>query len=373
MRAEPRVALCSVGELFGGVERHLLGMCAWQQRHGQTPLLILFHDAELARQARMLGVEPVIVPTRGALDPGVPGRIAAVLAAAEVNVVHAHGYRAVVNCALALRRHHFVLVRTVHGLIEPSSRLGLKWYKSQFYVWLERFWSRRVGAAVTYVTEDLRNRHSAVDHGLRTWTVPNGIDPLGREGRLRPSELESGVFEVLAVGRVSAVKGLPFAFQAMASLPPGANIRLNVLGTGPLEGELKDQVDQMGMADRVRFLGFRANVYDYLAHADALIMPSLHEGAPYTILEAMSLGLPIIASRTGGLQELIVPESTGILVDVGDVAGLAAALLECSSDPEYCRRLGAAARERQAAAYSLDSMGDAFRKLYADVLNQDGK
>ena len=80
---------------------------------------------------------------------------------------------------------------------------------------------------------------------------------------------------------------------------------MNIIGTGPLTAELKGLAEELGVSDRVRFLGFKKNVYDYMAHCDALIMPSLHEGLPYTVLEAMSLGLPVIASRVGGLAEVL--------------------------------------------------------------------
>ena len=70
-----KLAICSVGELFGGVERHILGMCTWLRREGHEFVLVLFFDRELAKQAREIGVEPVILETRGSLDLGGPGRL----------------------------------------------------------------------------------------------------------------------------------------------------------------------------------------------------------------------------------------------------------------------------------------------------------
>ncbi len=225
MSTDPTLAMCSVGELFGGVERHLLGMCSWLLRQGHVPLLILFHDNELAQQARLLGVEPIILPTRGAIDISTPRRLAAIMADHGVNVVHAHGYRAVVNCALARRHHRFALVRTVHGLVEPHGGLSVAWLKARFYTWLARFLSLRAGAIVTYVSDDLRLKHERVDAGLRTITIHNGIDPLRAAVCSRPSDFDEGVFEVVAVGRISDVKGLPYALQAVAGLPREAPVQ----------------------------------------------------------------------------------------------------------------------------------------------------
>ncbi len=88
------------------------------------------------------------------------------------------------------------------------------------------------------------------------------------------------------------------------------HVNLIVIGRGSLEEELKELAVKLGVSHRVRFLGFKSGIYDYLAHVDGLLMPSLHEGLPYTLLEAMSLGRPVLASDVGGLGEVIEHGST---------------------------------------------------------------
>ncbi len=359
-----KLAICSVGELFGGVERHILGMCTWLKREGHEFVLILFHDRELARQARQIGVEPVILETRGSFDLGGPGKLARILEEHGVDVVHAHGYRAVVNCALAKRKHKFSMIRTVHGLVESAGWWSCKGFKGNFYTWLERYFGRRAGAAVVYVTEDLRRRHAKYDRGLVTRTIHNGIDPLNREDYSRPADLEPGSFHLAAVGRVTKVKGLEYAIRAVAVLDPELKVVLNIIGTGPLTGELKALADELGLGNRVRFLGFKENVYDYLAHSDALIMPSLHEGLPYTILEAMSLEVPIIASRVGGLVEVIEDNESGMLIPLGDVEALKNGICALKDEPGLGEAMGQAARRIQANRYNLETMGDSYNGLF---------
>lgn len=370
MTASPRLAMCSVGELFGGVERHLLGMCSWLLRQSRKPLLILFHDAELAYQVRSLGVEPVIIPTNSSVDLLGPWRIAEVLAKNRVDVVHAHGYRAVVNCSLAHRHHKFLLVRTVHGLVEPHRGLSAAWLKSKIYTRMERYFGGRIQSVVTYVTEDLRKHHERLDRKSVTVTIPNGIDPLDSPAFSRPPEFEHDVFQVVAIGRISEVKGLSFALQAMERIHKGARVQLSIIGTGPLEKTLRDETRKRNLESRVKFLGFKKNIYDYMSHADVLIMPSLHEGAPYTILEAMSLGLPVIASRTGGLPELIEDGRSGLLVEVGDVTGFEEALLRIIRDDEFRRKLSVAGKEHQLKRFGLDTMGASFWSLYCDLVER---
>ncbi len=362
--AVPIVAMCSVGELFGGVERHLLGMCEWFRRQGIKPLLILFHDRELAAQARESGFDPVVLESRGSFDLGVPRKLAELLREHKVNLVHTHGYRAMVNVALARRQYPFSVVRTVHGLVEPAPFLSLPWIKGNLYSWLEKTASKSTKATDCYVTEDLRIRYLGSGEGTNSFSIHNGIDPVGHEEFPRPLDLAEGVFNFAAVGRVSAVKNLETALHAMKIFDPETRAVLNIIGTGPSLEELKALADELQLGDRVRFLGFKANIYDYLAHIDALLMPSLHEGLPYTILETMSLGTPIIASSVGGLAEILEEGTTARLVSSGDTQGWAKAMMDLVKDPESAQILGKNGLEKQAESFSLESMGQAYWDIY---------
>lgn len=359
-----RLALCAAGELFGGVERQLLGLCEYAQRRtGVPPALLLFHDRELARQARRLGVAPTIVPARHRYDPAQAARLAAALTVASADVVHAHGYRAAIACVLARRHWRGAVVKTEHGRIEPSRGRPLVWAKSRLNTWLDTRATRRADA-VCYVTDDLRRHWERRHRGLARHVVLNGIDPLEREGRPRPPELEPGPVHLGIVGRVSAVKGIPTALRALADGAVPERVRLSVVGDGPLLEPLRREAAALGLGGRVRLLGFRENVYDYLAHLDALLMPSLHEGLPYVLLEAMALGTPVFASRVGGLAEVVRDGETGVLLPVGDAAALRAAIVRLADDPAWGRALGAAARREQRERYTLERMGRETWRVY---------
>ena len=370
MSGKPVVAMCSVGELFGGVERHLLGMCEWFRRQGTEPILILFHDNELASQARAMGFEPLVLDSSSSFDLTVPKKLAALLRERKVDLLHAHGYRAMVNAALARRHYQFEVVRTVHGLIEPSSRFSLPWIKSRLYSWMEKTASIRMGATVCYVTDDLRKRRSEGDGGRVSLTVHNGIDPVSKSDFKRPEDLPEGVFHFAAVGRVSPVKGLETALRAMKELDPEVGAVLDIIGSGPSMDLLKELAEELQLGQRVCFLGFKENIYDYLAHVDVLIMPSLHEGLPYTILETMSLGTPIIASRVGGLAEILEDGRTALLVEAGDVGGWAEAMLDLAGNRQRALELGAAGKVEQARALTLETMGADYWGVYLQKVGQ---
>jgi glycosyltransferase involved in cell wall biosynthesis len=117
----------------------------------------------------------------------------------------------------------------------------------------------------------------------------------------------------------------------------------------------------------VSFLGFRANVYDYIAHADGLLMPSHHEGLPYTLLEALSLGTPVIASRVGGLSEVLTDRQTALLVEPGNPAALAQAVRALAETPELREQLVRNGRALIAARFTADEMARQYRSLFESV------
>jgi len=364
-----RIALVSVGELYGGVERQLFGLCQYLRSVGHKPLLVLFNDRELAAQVRQIGMEPVILKGRHAYDLEVARDLARCFITERVNVVHAHGYKAVVNCALARRQAQFRTVKTVHGLMEPAHGNPVVWVKAHTYRFLESWATRRLDAAVYYVTNDIANRQSGRLQSGQGLTIHNGIEPLDPGLTSRPADLESGCFNLGIVGRVTAVKGISFALQALAGAEAWRErVRLNIIGTGPLVEALQHETKALGVDHLVRFLGFRRNIYDYLGHIDALMMPSLHEGLPYTLLEAMSLSRPVIASRIGGLAEVLRHGETSLLFNCGDVTGLRDCIRHLVEDSAAAMRLGAAARATQFEQYTLERMGARYVQAYLDVL-----
>jgi glycosyltransferase involved in cell wall biosynthesis len=364
---EPVVAMLAAGELFGGVERHLLGMCTWLMRQGSRPILILFHDGELARQARQLGCEPVVLAVKGSFDVAYPKRLAAHLAEEQVDVVHAHGYRAIVNAALARRHFPFRLVVTLHGLIEPEPPFTIAWLKSRIYSWLESQSIRRTDATVCYVTNDLRLRRPTGARAELEQSVYNGIDPYLADPPKRPIDLPDEGFRIAAIGRVSPIKGLDTVIRAFATPGFPENVVFDIIGTGPSVDELKALVAKLGLERRIRFLGFKQDIMAYMAGIDVLVMPSLHEGLPYTILEAMSIGTAIIASEVGGLKEILLDGESALIVPPGDVSAWAAALARLVAEPEMVVKLGATAKEQQKNDLNLDTMGTNYRRIYNEA------
>jgi glycosyltransferase involved in cell wall biosynthesis len=378
-----QLALCTAGELFGGVERHVLDLCRFaRQRQGAYPLLAVFYGGELASRAMAAGVPTVVLRGRHRYDHRLSDDLMRLSASGHIRVLHAHGYKATIVCALAKRRLAGIvglsgirqtasLIKTEHGLLEPATTAS-EWCKMHANWALDWFATRCAVDAVSYVTADLGRRYDRLHRGLWRAVIHNGIDPLDRSGYRRPGELESRFFHLGIVGRVTSVKGISSAIQAISSGRVPHNVRLNIIGSGPSQETLQRLAAATHVADRVRFLGFKPNVHDYMAHVDALLVPSLHEGLPYTLLEAMSLGLPIIASDVGGLAEVLRDGQTAVLVPAGDVERLSIAIEGLVAQPERAKALGRNAAAEQRRAYTLDTMGEAYWRVYEAAANATG-
>jgi L-malate glycosyltransferase len=360
----PRIAVVAPGEIFGGAERQILTLLRALQLRGSALELLVFHDAELARRARSAGIATRVLGARGLLDFASLRRLRSALAEFDAEVVHLHGYRAAVYCGL-LRQRGFAAVKTEHGSLEvPSERL-LEKLKLGVYGRLESWATRRLRAHVVYVTEDLRRAGASANP--QASVIHNGIESLDPRETRTPPEYQAGYVNLAIVGRLEAIKGIDHALRAMTAprMPPTA--RLHIVGSGPLLPELQALARDLGVEDRVGFLGFRDNVYDYIAHADALLMPSLHEGLPYTILEAMALRTPILASRVGGLAEVLANGETALLFEPASDTAIAAAVARLHQDLSLPQSLTTRALADCRRRFSADAMAENYLALFNSV------
>jgi len=144
--------------------------------------------------------------------------------------------------------------------------------------------------------------------------------------------------------------------------------RLRIIGDGPERPSLVARRDALGLGDRVEILGERRDVAEQLASADAFVLPSRWEGLPYSILEAMRAGLPVVASRVGGVPELVVHETTGLLVQPGSVSQMASALRRLHDDGAVARSFGRAGYLRVQQCFTREAMLARYDTLFRSML-----
>lgn len=170
---------------------------------------------------------------------------------------------------------------------------------------------------------------------------------------------------VIYSGRLIKCKGVDVLLEAWSRVAKlHSDARLLILGDGPLRVELEDMAARYGILQSVTFWGFASNVRDLLNAADLYVLPSLHEGMPNSLLEAMACGLPVVATRIGGVADFVVDGKNGVLVEPGDASGLAAGIERLLQNTEFSEQLANNAYETIKSAYSLDYIALRYVGLY---------
>ena len=248
------------------------------------------------------------------------------------------------------------------------------------YMALERLMSRTYGKVVgvsEHTAGNLR-RYEGIDPG-RLCVIRNGIDGAwyraGRDRldalRLRREAGLDGFQRVLGLGvRLEEQKGIRYLLEAMpAILARHPHTGLAVAGSGSLERDLRERARALGLADHVRFLGPYPQLTRFYPLIDVFVLPSLWEGLPLCLLEAMSLGLPILATRVGGVGDVLEDGRTGRLVPPGDPAAIAAAALAILDDRAAAEAMGAEARIAFDARFDAGVMVEGYLDLYRSALH----
>jgi len=362
------IALLLESDGTGGAERMLLHLAeALRDRgHAVCPLCPANGCGWLANEFRQRGFTPEPFDIRSLVDwRGLLGLVST-LRRRRVDLVHSHDFTMAVYGAAAagiLRRPHVI---TMHGgryfAGRWTHRAALRWAAAR------SAGTVAVSAALQADLATVLRLPRATFH-----VVPNGIQPcVGSPDGVR-RELGIGVEEplIVAVGNLYPVKGHLVLLQAMRALsthPASADCHVVIAGRGDEEATLKAYAAAHGLAPRVHLLGYRADVADLLAAADVFVLPSLSEGVPLALLEAMFAGKGIAASAVGGVPEVVTSEREALLVPPEDPQSLATALARLLEDHALRRRLGEAARQRAERAFTVETMVDGYMSLYANAV-----
>jgi glycosyltransferase involved in cell wall biosynthesis len=313
-------------------------------------LRAVHHLAELIRELR-----PHILHTHTA-KAGTIGRLAALLAGSAGPPIIVHTF------------HGHVL----RGYFGPL--------RSTFFRLLERWLARRTTALVA-VSPEVRDDLVALGIGPREkFTVvrlgieldervsANGGDEQGAETR-RLLGIPADRFVVGWIGRMTGVKRTDDVLLAVRRLhEQGVDAVLCMVGDGPDRDAVERRAHDLGIVRDCLFLGYQNEVAPYYAAFDALILPSANEGTPVSAIEALAGGRPVVATRVGGVPDVVRDGVDGFLVEPGDVDAMASRLAELASDPALRRRMGEAGRASVHERYSVERLLDDVDRLYRTLL-----
>jgi glycosyltransferase involved in cell wall biosynthesis len=356
---------------FGGAEQALLMLIegidhrAWQPTllYNPTPAAGLLAERARGLGASVQAVPPMPLGLEGARE--VPA-FARELRRAKPAVFHAHlSWPLAAKYALfaAVLARVPAIVATVH--LYPEFPLDRSNYLQ------ERLLAAFVGRYIA-VSNDIATRLT----GTFRWppskieVIHNGISldrfRRGADADLRAQLAGPGERPVfLTVARLDAQKGHDVLLRAAAQV---AEARFALAGEGPERSRLESEAKRLGLGDRVLFLGQRPDVPELLAASDGFVLPSLYEGSPLAVLEAMAAAKPVISSAIGGTDELVVDGESGLLVPPGDANALTGAIRRVLSSPQLRGQLGAAARSRVERHFSASVTAKRVARVYEDLL-----
>ena len=361
---------------YGGAEIALLTLLDGLNRLRWRPTLV-YHDspdvAPMLREARMLGIELWAVPP---MPEGLSGaaaipRFALALRARRPGVFHAQlNSQSACKFGLvgAVMARVPAVVATEHLFVESRSSLS------------GNVQQRALGAAVGRYIAVSRHVQLRLHKEFR-WplskivVVPNGVDT--NRLRCEPDAALRAILSrkgtqpvVLTTVRLVPTKGLVCLLEAARELP---EVHVVIAGDGPQRDELVRRARDLGVADRVDLLGHRDDVPQLLACSDIVAVPSLNEGLPLAVLEAMAAEKPIVATCVGGTGEAIVDGQSGLLVPPADPAALAAAVRRLLDDPAAAAGLARAARRRVEESFSSTRMVGQVTDVYEELLRSSGR
>lgn len=343
---------------FGGAETMCENLTYALKNMGHQVTVVSLYNEHTPISERMerAGVKILYLDKKLGLDLSMVSKLKRIMKQECPDVVHTHldviKY-AVAAAKLAGIRH---CVHTVHNVADKEAEGRLQKIINKTYFSL--------GWSVPVALSPLVQKTIAEFYDMPLQKVPmvyNGVD-LSR--CIPKTDYKAGeTFVFVHVGRFNEQKnhkGLLDAFRMVLSQYP--NCQLKLLGDGELFEEIKAYAAQLGIENQVQFLGSQSNVYPYLQEADAFLLPSNYEGMPMTIIEAMGTGLPIVATKVGGVPDMIAEGYSGLLTPI-DSNAVAEACLKLISDQALRTSLGINAK-KDSQRFSAQYMAEEYAKLY---------
>ncbi len=373
----PRVFIAMATTILGGPGKGLAQFLRHGGLEGCAPLMAAYNtqpepvDTEYTRALRAAGAPVAELRQRKLLDYSLVGQALEMVRRHKSDILQSHGYKSHILCRLLRARTGLPWIAFVHGWTAEDRKIRV--YNALEHLMLPR------ADQVVAVSEALKAR-LLPSARAKCIVIPNAVEedglhegPSGGDVRaalgIAPQALVAGV-----VGRLSPEKGQIHFLRALAEAR-GREPRLHglLVGGGPDRERLEAEARTLGVGDRCCFTGHVRGLGPYYRAMDVQVLPSLSEGMPNAALEGMIMGKPLVASRAGGVPEVVEDGVTGLLLPPGDAHALAEALLALAADPVRRKSMGEAGRDRAATRFSPGARARRILELYADVLERHSR
>lgn len=357
----------------GGGEQVFLNLAKNIDRKQFNLSAILFNKGWLYDQLTIHRIETTVICSKRSWDFNLLYKLIRICNRQNIDIIHSHYMGTNLYAGLAGAILRIPVVATFHN------ELKLPWWTYR-YSRLKHFVIRKFASKVVLVADFMkkdymeiagipRGKLSIIYNGIETGIEKNDFD-----GTSLRKELDLSGDDLL-VGHIANFripKGHRFLIEAAGlvckKLKNAKFLLVGDEGDGSLKGEIEDLINKMNLKDNVRILGFRDDVQKLLSLIDIFVLPSMSEGLPLSVIEAMAASKPVVATNVGGLAEIVIPDKTGYLVEAGNGNALAEKLLILLNDKRLRERMGEQGRKAVERKFSLDVMIDKYQKLFAELL-----
>lgn len=353
------------GEFFAGAERVQDLLALRLPEFGVDCGFVCLKDGVFAKH-RKSTVPLDVVPMRSRFDLSIVNRVAEVARLGAYQIIHTHTPRSALIGRKVARRLNLPLVHHVHS---PTQRDTESRLRNVLNAWLEDHMVLPSADHLVAVSASLRQY--LLERGVgdqKITVVPNGVPVVRSEPAWKAPTDGTWVIGTAALFRPR--KGIEVLLRAFKQLlDAGLPVRLKAVGafeTPAYEATVKALASELGVQDRVEWTGFSNDIHGQMAGMHVFVLPSLFgEGMPMVVIEAMSVGIPVVASRVEGIPEVLNPPDCGVLVEPGDAQSLADGISQLIRDPERQQRMAWAVNERQRQVYSDVAMAKNVARVYA--------
>jgi glycosyltransferase involved in cell wall biosynthesis len=363
-----RVLECIRQGQIGGGESHLLSLSANLDKNIFEPIVLSFTDGPMIDMLKKMGIETHIIYTEKPFNIFIWKKVKKLVKEKSIDIIHAHGTRANSNVFRAAKSLHIPLIYTIHGW---SFHDDQKFFIKKFRILSEKFLTSRSDINIA-VSES--NKQTGIKY-MKSFTaevVNNGID----QGKFNPAkkfadirkEVGVGVSDTLLlfIARFTSHKqplSLISAFAAALKKMPA--LKLLMVGDGDQKEAALKLAAELNIESSIIFQPFRQDVPDVLQAADIFILPSLWEGLPIGLLEAMSMGKAIIATRVDGTSEIVEHQANGYLINLSNLQNeLTEAIVLVASQPDLRKQFGYNAIETVKSRFTAASMTRQIENIY---------
>ena len=287
----------------------------------------------------------------------------------KVDILHSHDWGVYLESVLAVKKSkNTAMVHTVHGPY-MSYPQGIK---SSIKIWLRHLLEKKLSkhvCKIVSVSNSIKD-YISQDIGIKLnklQTIHNGINDISDNNLAKNN---NDIVRFVTTGRLAKIKNHALMIMAIKKvIDKNPNIKLTIIGDGPEREAIEKAIADLQLENYIELLGFRTDVKELLKQHDVFLMSSEYEGISIALLEAMSLSMPAIATRVGGIPETIMHNKTGLLVSSGDVEGYTNAILQIIEKPERIEGMGKQARELFLKEYHEDVVLEQYRSLYKQCLD----